>query len=192
MQTPLKIAFRNLERTPALDNAVREHADKLERYYDGIIGCNVVVEERHKHHRHGNHFHVRVELTVPGATLVAGREPDEHHAYADAYVAIRDAFSMMRRQLEDYARRQDRRVKEHAVPLHGRVSELAPARGDGRIATPDGRTIYFHRNSLVGADFSDIRIGTEVRFDEEEGDRGPQASSVRLVGKHHIVGGEGR
>jgi ribosomal subunit interface protein len=107
MQNPLQIAFRNLERTPALDAAVREHAGKLERYYDRIIGCSVVVEERHKHHRHGNHFHVRVELTVPGATLVAGREPDEDHAYTDAYVAIRDAFGMMRRQLEDHARRQE-------------------------------------------------------------------------------------
>ena len=192
MQTPLRIAFRNLERTPALENDVRGHAERLERYYDGIIGCSVIVEERHKHHRHGNHFHVRVELSVPGATLVASREPDEHHAYTDAYVAVRDAFDTIRRQLEDYARKRDRRVKAHAVPLHGRVSEIAPAQGRGRIETPDGRTVYFHRNSVVEGDFDRLRLGTEVRFDEEQGEQGAQATTVRVTGKHHVVGRQGK
>lgn len=188
MQTPLKIAFRNLDRSAALEADIGSHAGKLEHFHPGIIGCSVVLEMRHRHHRHGNHYHVRIDVTVPGATLIADREPDEHHAYTDAYVAIRDAFAGMRRQLEDHARREDRRVKAHEVPPHGRISELHPEEGYGRIETPDGRLVYFHRNSVVDADFDQLQIGAEVRFAEEAGDRGPQASTVHVPGKHHIAG----
>jgi ribosomal subunit interface protein len=187
MQLPLQIAFRNLARSPAIEASVREHAERLDRYYDRIMSCRVMVEESHKHHRRGNHFHVRVDVTVPGAELVASREPDEHHRYTDVYVAIRDAFDTMRRQLEDYARRHDQRAKAHAAPPHGRIVELRPEEHFGRIETPDGRLVYFHRNSVVGSDFDRLQVGTEVRFDEEVGERGPQASTVHVIGKHHIL-----
>jgi len=188
MQIPLQVTFRNLDRSPALETNVREHAEKLDKYYDRIMSCRVVIEEQHKHHRRGNHYHVSVDVTVPGDELMASREPDEHHAYTDVYIAIRDAFDTMRRQLEDYARRHDQRLKVHAPPPHGRIVELNPAEDYGRIETLDGRLIYFHRNSVLGADFDGLRIGAEVRFDEEAGERGPQASTVHVIGKHHIVG----
>jgi len=188
MLIPLQITFRNLDRSQAVEASVREHAEKLDKYYDRIMSCRVVIEEQHKHHQHGNHYHVSVDVTVPKAELVASREPDPHHAYTDVYVAIRDAFDTMRRQLEDYARKHDQRLKVHAPPPHGRIVELNPAEDYGRIETLDGRLIYFHRNSVLGADFDGLRIGAEVRFDEEAGERGPQASTVHVVGKHHIVG----
>lgn len=188
MQLPLQIAFRNLDRSEAIAAQIRERADKLDQYYDHIMSCRVAVEALHRHHRHGNHFHVRVDLTVPDGELVASREPDEHHAYTDVYVAIRDAFDSITRQLEDYARRRRRQVKEHAVPPHGRIVELYPDEGYGRIESPDGRLVYFHRNSLVDADFAALKTGAEVRFDEEMGERGPQATTVYLIGKHHIAG----
>lgn len=188
MQLPLQVTFRNLPRSEAIAAKLEERASKLERYYGGIVGCRVVVEAAHKHHRRGNHYHVRVDVTVPDGELVANREPDEHHAYTDVYVAIRDAFDSMRRQLEDYARRRRGQVKNHEPPGHGRIVELNPDDGYGRIETPEGRLIYFHRNSVLGADFDRLEIGAEVRFDEELGERGPQASTVHTVGKHHIVG----
>ncbi len=188
MQVPLQITFRNLDRSQAIEARIRDRAMKLDRYYDRIMSCRVTVEAMHKHHRHGNHYHVRVDVTVPDGELIASREPDPHHAYADVHVAIRDAFDTIRRQLEERARRRRGQVKEHAVPPHGRIVELHPDEGYGRIESPDGRLIYFHRNSVVDTDFEKLRIGAEVRFDEEMGERGPQASTVHLVGKHHIVG----
>jgi len=188
MLIPLQITFRNLDRSQAVEASVREHAEKLDKYYDRIMSCRVVIEEQHKHHQHGNHYHVSVDVTVPKAELVASREPDEHHAYTDVYVAIRDAFDTMRRQLEDYARKHDQRLKVHAPPPHGRIVELNPAEDYGRIETLDGRLVYFHRNSVLDADFDGLSIGAEVRFDEEAGERGPQASTVHVIGKHHIVG----
>jgi cold shock CspA family protein len=47
----------------------------------------------------------------------------------------------------------------------------------------DERQVYFHRNSVLHGDFERLAIGTEVRFSAEDGDDGPQASSVQIVAK---------
>jgi cold shock CspA family protein len=62
-----------------------------------------------------------------------------------------------------------------------------PMEDFGRIATADGRDVYFHRNSILDVDFDQLKIGDEVRYAEEDGEAGPQASSLHLIGKHHIV-----
>ena len=149
------------------------------------MSCRVAVELHHRHHHQGNLFHVRVDLKVPDSEIVANREPSEHHAHEDVYVAIRDAFDAVRRQLEDYVRRRRGVVKEHEAPPHGRVAELYP--DHGKIETGDSRLVYFHRNSVVDTNFERLDIGTEVRFVEEMGELGPQASTVHVVGKHHVV-----
>ena len=98
--------------------------------------------------------------------------------------AVRDAFDALRRQLEDHARRRRGDIKSHATVLHGRVAELYL--DYGKIETSDGRLVYFHKNSVLDADFSQLKIGTEVRFDEETGELGPQASTVKPMGKHSL------
>lgn len=113
MELPLQITFDNMPRSDAVTAKVRERAAKLEKYCDSIVGCRVIVEAPHHHHAAGNHFAVRVEVSVPGEKLVARREPDAHHSYTDVYVAIRDTFDSMRRLLEDYARRRRGEVKAH-------------------------------------------------------------------------------
>jgi ribosome-associated translation inhibitor RaiA/cold shock CspA family protein len=188
MEVPVQIVFHNLPHSEAIETKIRNRVDKLGRYCDAIIGCRVTVEAPHHHHRTGNGYVVRVQVSVPGQTLVAGREPDAHPAYTDVYVAIRDAFDTIRRHLEDYSRRLRRQVKAHETPLHGRVAELQRDQDFGRIETPDGRLVYFHRHSIVGADFDALAVGTEVRFDEEMGELGPQASTLHVIGKHHIAG----
>jgi cold shock CspA family protein len=74
----------------------------------------------------------------------------------------------------------------HETAPHGHVAELYP--DYGKIETPDGRLVYFHKNSVVGEDFDHLDLGAEVRFVEEQGELGPQASTVHVIGKHHIVG----
>jgi ribosomal subunit interface protein len=188
MKLPLQVVFRNMGPSDAVEAKIRERADKLDHFYEHIMSCRVLVEEQHKHHHQGNLYHVRVDLKVPDAEIVASREPDPHHAYEDVYVAIRDAFDNVRRQLEDYVRTRRREVKAHEVPPHGRVAELVPEESYGRIRTDDGREVYFHKNSLVDGDFSHLKVGAEVRFVEEEGELGPQASTVHVIGKHHLAG----
>ena len=188
VQLPLQITFRNLPASEAVEAKVRERAEKLENFCGDIISCRVVVEAHHKHRHKGNIYHVRIDVKVPDAELVAGREPAQHQAHEYIYVAVRDAFDAMRRQLEDYARLTRGKVKTHEVPPHGRIAELFPEEGYGTIATPDGRRVYFHRNSVVDADFDQLAVDDEVRFAEEMGERGPQATTVHVIGKHHVVG----
>lgn len=186
MQLPLQVVFRNMEPSATVEAKIRERAEQLERIYPHIMSCRVAVEAHHKHHHQGNLYHARVDLKVPDAEIVASRDPGEHHAHEDVYVAVRDAFDAIDRRLEDYARRRRGQVKPHEVPPHGRVAELYP--DYGKIETTDGRLVYFHHNSVVDADFAALKIGTEVRFVEEAGELGPQASTVYVVGKHHVVG----
>ena len=183
MQLPLQITFRHMEPSAAVEAKIRERAAELDRYYDRIMSCRVVVESPHRHHHQGALYHVRIDLTVPGGELMVSREPAEHHAYEDVYVALRDAFDAARRQLEDYARRQRREVKEHAAPPYGRVSKLFPVEGYGFIEAPGGREVYFHQHSVLHDAFKRLEIGSEVEFVEEPGDEGPQASTVRMIGK---------
>lgn len=188
MDAPVQITFRGMERSDAVEAKVQERADKLANFHHQIMSCRVAVESLHRHHQSGNHFHVRIDVRVPGRELVAGREPDEHHGYTDVYVAIRDTFDSMRRMLEDHARHLQGEVKLHDTPLHGVVSELHPENNFGWIEASDNRRIYFHRNSLAEGNFDLLHPGAEVRFDEELGDDGPQATTVHLVGKHHLAG----
>ncbi len=182
MKLPLQVTFRNMDRSDALEANIREHAEKLDQFYDRIMRCDVVVEEAHRRHHKGNLFHVRIDITVPDKELVVGREPEKHHAHEDPYVAVRDAFDAARRRLEDYARIRSQRVKRHEGQPEGVVAELEPAQNYGRIGTDEGRYIYFHRNSVLNGDFDKLEVGTRVRFVETEGDEGPQASTVRIVG----------
>lgn len=137
MELPLQITFRNMPHTDAVEAKIRGRAGKLTRFCDSIIGCRVSIDSPRLHHAAGNQYLVRVELTVPGETLVANREPDAHRAYTDVYVAIRDAFDAVRGQLEEYEGRRQGQVKAQETPALGRIVELNPGEDYGRIATPD-------------------------------------------------------
>jgi len=188
MQMPLQIHFHNLEPSDAVESNVRKHAEQLEHFCDEIISCRVTIEAPHKHHHQGNIYQVTVDVRAPGDESVASRAPAQHHAHEDIYVAVRDAFDAVQCQLQDHQLKKRGKVKSHEPPSHGKIAELYPAGDYGTITDSSGREIYFHRNSVLKADFDSLQIGSEVRFVEEAGDKGPQASSVHLIGKHHIVG----
>lgn len=187
MQLPIQITFRNMAASEAMEAKIREKTAKLDQVYARIMSCRVMVECSHRHHQQGNIYHVTVDLTVPDGELIASREPDQDHAYEDAYVAIRDAFNAARRQLQNCASRRQRNVKSHVVPPHGHIASLYPEMNYGKIVTANGKEVYFHRNSIVDADFDKLSEGEEVRFVEEVGELGPQASTVRVIGKHHLI-----
>ena len=197
MILPLQITFRNMQHSEAVEARVREEIAKLETFHQGIISCRVVVELPHKHHRKGDLYHVRIDLTVPGAELVVKREPSLHstlrechvetqskcyeaHAdHKDVFVVIRDAFKEARRQLQDYALRTRGQTKTHVPPPTGLVSKLFSEDGYGFLEADDGTEIYFHKNSVLNEAFNRLQIGTKVVFSVELGEKGAQASTVR-------------
>lgn len=190
MSLPLQITFNDMESSEVLEKTIGEHAKKLNQFAD-IMRCSVVIRPIGKHQHKGRLYKVSIDLILPGRELAINRDAGKDHAHEDVYVAIRDAFSAARRRLEDYSQKRQLMVKAHEVPPHGRVSELNAEQGYGRIETPEGRQIYFHRNSVLNDEFPRLKIGSEVRFAEEQGEEGPQASTVRAVGKHrkkHLEG----
>ena len=106
MKLPLEIVFRNVNRTPEVEDRIRTKAGKLDRMFDRITGCRVVVESPHKHHAKGNTYHVSVEVKVPAETIVVTRDPQNHN-HDDLGIALRDAFSAAQRQLRAYSRKRN-------------------------------------------------------------------------------------
>jgi ribosomal subunit interface protein len=184
MQIPVDITYKEIEPSDALDRRIRDWVDKLERVFDRITRCEVLVETPHRHRRQGRAFHVRVRLTVPGGEIVASHDPGPDGAHEDVYVAMRDAFTAVRRQLEDYVRSRLRReVKSHEEPQHARITFIDVGGEWGWLEPDDGRRVYFHRNSVLGG-LDAVKLGDEVRFTEEQGNEGPQASTVEPIGEH--------
>ena len=181
MEIPPKITFRNMEPSHAIEARIRERIDKLEHVYGRLTGCQIAIEAPHRHHQHGKLYRVRVHAILPRMEVVAGRDPGDHHAHEDVYVALRDAFDAVERRLEDCARRQRGAVKTHEQPPLARIASLFRDKGYGFLSTFDGREIYFHRNSVRGTRFDELELGSSVRFVEESGDKGPQATVVTLV-----------
>lgn len=180
MQIPLELTLRDIPESAAVEGRIREKAARLERFHDRIMSCRITVESpQHRKHQ-GKLYSVHIDITVPGGgELVVNRVQDE-----DVFVAIRDAFNAVTRQLEDYKRVQRGDVKSRELPHVARVLRLFPAQGYGFIETPDRREVYFHRNAVLDPGFDRLEIGSEVQFIEEQGETGPQARAV-TAGKHH-------
>ena len=179
MQIPVRVSFHGTPVSDDVEAFCFREAAKLERYFDRITGCRVTVEQDTHRHRKGDHWKIRVRLTVPGQELVVNRDPPKHKTGEKIELALRETFDRVRRQLQDHARLVDGRVKHHETPEHGRVTRLDGLNGYGFIEADDGTDLYFHRNALVEGSFDKLEIGSEVRFVSEAGREGPQATSVR-------------
>ena len=116
MQTPLQITFRHMGPSPALEERIRARVAELEQFFARIVSCHVTVECRHQRQHQGKLFDIGIALTLPGCELVVNRDTGLNHAHEDAYVAVRDAFDAVRRQLEDYARRGRGAEQLHGTP----------------------------------------------------------------------------
>ena len=110
MEYPIQISLHGIERSRALNSAVRARAEKLERYYDRIMSCRVVLEPAGRHKHQGQQFSIRIELKVPGGEIAVTHKHDE-----EVQVALRNAFDAARRKLEDYARMQRGDIKKSRV-----------------------------------------------------------------------------
>lgn len=201
MQSELQLTFRNVELSKEIEELIRTEAAKLDGFYNQLIGCHVTVELPHQHRRKGSRYNVNLNLSVPRGEIVVKREPslaarvrqlheggikkfaEVNVAHKDLRVAISDAFNAAGRRLQDFARRQRGDTKTHAPASEARVSRVFLDQGYGFLTTPDGQEIYFHKNSVLGQGFGRLKAGTLVSFVEEPGEKGPQASTVRILPK---------
>ena len=184
MQVPIQISFDGLGHSDALEFAIQSKIRQLERLCPALISARVMVGLSERRQQQGRLFRFRIDMTLPGHEIIVDRDPSEHHSHEDPYVALRDAFRAARRQLEDYIRINFRgKKRQHVGPPQGKIVRLLLENDGGFLKTGDGREIYFNKNSVLNGGFDKIRVGDEVRFVEEKGEKGPQASSVEKIGK---------
>jgi len=185
MQTDVQITFRDMEPSDAVAARIRERVAKLEQLDRRITACHVRVEAA-KRRQKATEYQVHIDLTMPGQELVANHDHKDKKPADDMYVAIRNSFDAIERQLKGMRDRRRGEVKTHGAPPHGRIVRIFP--DHGFIATADGE-VYFHRNAVTDGAFAHIDVGDEVRFAlaPDDGDNGPQASTVHPLGKHKIV-----
>ena len=119
MKQPLQIVFHGMERSDAVEDAVRRKCEHLDRFASDLMACRVVVDLEQQHKHQGRPFGVRVGVTMPGRELVVNRVENE-----DVYIALRDAFDDMKRQIEEAVRQRRGDEKKHAREWHGEVVRL--------------------------------------------------------------------
>lgn len=189
MPFPLKIDFQNMDPSEYVTARVNSRVAKLAQVFNRVMGCRVTVQAPHRHHHKGNTYRIRIVVNLPGGTVVAGRDSGNDLAHADVYVAIRDAFDALERQLSSAVRRRRGEVKTHASGDTGRVARMFPDEGYGFIELTDGAQIYFHRNAVDGGGFSHLREGRAVRVTvaERESEFGPQATYVAPIAPMRVA-----
>lgn len=187
METPVQIDFQGMQPAARPRELIDEELAALEARFGRITSARVVVKGPGEHHRTGGLYEINVHLSLPGGRAVdiaRTAKLDERHA--DIHFAIRDAFRRARRRLQDHVRKMQGQVKQHEAQPSGTVLRVDRDGGFGFLQAADGREIYFNANSVLDGAFAGLKPGARVAFHEEEGDKGPQASTVRVTGKHGL------
>lgn len=185
METAPEIIFHDVQRSEWVEAYVGERLAHLERFARGITRCRVTLTREQASQRTGNRYSALVEVRVPPQHDLAVRKQKEiADMPAQMPALINLAFGAIERQLKKTAALRRGEEKAHDGQPHGVVEKLFDAAGYGFIRSlGDDRQFYFHRNSVLHDDFARLSIGTEVRFNAELGEDGPQASSVQVLAK---------
>lgn len=171
---PVQITVRDMPASPAIEALIRKYVKKLNQIYSRIMRCHVVIDMEQKNQQHGKQFNVRIDLTVPGKEFASTNKRSQ-----SVYIAIRDAFAAMKRQLDEYGRKRNGRVKSHNNVMHGYVTKLMVKEGYGFIEGTDGNEYYFSITNVSHPSFKQLNIGDAVEYIPEPLKDGRQA--------HHVV-----
>jgi cold shock CspA family protein/ribosome-associated translation inhibitor RaiA len=186
MQTPVEIDFQGLTATPKIQAAIEAQVARLEERFGRATACRIVLKGPSERRQTGGLYEVNIRLALPdGREVNVARTPDADERHADLAFALNDAFKRARRLLQDHVRRLQNNVKQHDGPPTGTVVRIDASGDFGFIESADGHEFYFHRNSVLD-DPKRLEVGARVSFAEEMGEKGPQASTVKLLGKHKL------
>ena len=182
-QLPLQITFRGIDHSQAVEAAIRQRAARLARFTGLIQRFHVTVDMPHQHRHRGNHYAIRIDITTASGAVVVTRDPSLDDSHKDFQSVLRDTFDAAARHLENDAQRSQTGTQDRHHPPAGRVTRLFPEQGYGFLTTAEGEDLYFNENSVRGASFAQLSIGSEVSFTlaPEDADQGARAASVQLL-----------
>jgi len=181
METPLQLEIEGFRPSAHLRDLIDTNISRLERRYGRITACRAAIRAPNAHHKMGEPYFVSIWLALPNKREVSVKPTPRgvDRRQGDVTFAVNDAFRRADRQLRDHASQMKGRVKAHAEQPKGKVVRMDRSGKFGFIEAEDGREIYFNINSLI--DGAKLKPGTRVSFHEEEGEKGPQASTVKVA-----------
>ena len=202
MQTTPEITFKGLERTTSIDKLITRGIAKLERVCDYIISARITVEQIQTRHRTDNPYRILIEIsirdrpdivverlsnkirkTVDDPDKVNSRPARKRNGREEALPAfIISTFDSARRELEKIIEKQRGAVKVHPQQrAQAIVEKIFRDQEYGFLRASDGQSVYFNRNSVLHDHWEHLKVGTAVRYTQEIGDKGLQASIVEPV-----------
>lgn len=172
----LEIQSRNVAMTPRWKTEIEARMVDLQRGHEDMLHARVSLIKNRHHKKLKNVAEATVVITLPRRRVITARKEDKTFEEA-----IRAAFAAVQIELQKF--RDKRTGKDLRLPplppARGVVCKLFPKSGYGFILQEGGGEVYFHRHALRGLTFDEIEDGTEVLFNAEEGEKGPQATTVR-------------
>ncbi|SNB64040.1 Ribosome-associated translation inhibitor RaiA [Arboricoccus pini] len=189
MDTPLQVAFKDMETSAFLEGHIRERVAKLERFHPRIVSCRVVVEVPRRAPGSGkNPLAITIEIEIPGKKLIAKAEDEMRESKGgDRTAVFNRAFDAMQRQLEDNAQQKGRQARaREATGETGVIARLFREQNYGFVEIVGEPQLYFSRAVVLDNFFDKLEVGAAVRVTRAavEGPMGPQASSIQRLGDH--------
>ena len=171
----LEIESRNVEMTPRWKREIETRMADLQRRHEDLIHGRVTLTKNPHHKKLANVAEALIVVTLPGRQTMTSRKEDKTFEEA-----IRTAFDAMAIELRKNRERRARTEVRTAPipPFRGVICKLFPKEGYGFILKEGGGEVYFHKHALQGLTFEELNDGTDVAFNIEEGEKGPQASTV--------------
>ena len=171
----LEIESRNVGMTPRWKSEIESRMADLQRRHEDLIHGRVTITKNLHHKNLANVAEALIVVTLPGRHTMTARKEDKTFEEA-----IRTSFDAMAIELRKHHEKRGRtEVRTSPIPpLRGVICKLFPKKGYGFILKEGGGEVYFHKHALQGLTFEKLNDGTDVVFNLEEGEKGPQASTV--------------
>ncbi len=64
--------------------------------------------------------------------------------------------------------------------MDGTIARLIADKGFGFIRAQNGTEFFFHMSAVRGQTFAELQKDQPVQFDEEQSEKGPRATNVRV------------
>jgi hypothetical protein len=90
---PIELNFEHMQEKPEFRKMLLHEVRKLERRYDGIRHCQVIMELPYHHRYHGNPYQLKVSVSFANLEVVVSRAPCADGKFTDGLAMIRDAFA---------------------------------------------------------------------------------------------------
>ncbi|MBM9535966.1 cold shock domain-containing protein [Desulfobulbus alkaliphilus] len=175
----LKIEAKNLDIRKSWQEKIEEERNKLIRHYANFVLHLRVTIEATSGYKEGG-YEVRLVASVPNDTVAVKRWGESVRSL------LVEAFDVLGLQLKEIVKKKQNhkgaKVQVGAVDAKssGIIRKLMPDDAYGFIVTNDKRDVFFHANVLRDVAMSDLSEGDEVLLALEEGEKGLQATWVRM------------